>query len=575
MAGVAAVLALIGVWPMLASLVWLASYIGGEMGMVLCWRQISRRLDTADIDGIRKAKLILMSASSGVVCIAAAPFLITPSHGVAAVSLGVLVSTAALMTVAAQHSLSPRMFWFTAPPMALVLELNLARLAEGPAQWMLLALGAGFILNGWRLQGGNALAYNELIRSTIDADLSSKAKSTFLATMSHEIRTPLNGVLGMAQAMSLDQLNTAQRQRLAVVQASGEALLAILDDLLDLSKIEAGRIEIAQDDFDLRETIIGACHVYGSILEEKGVRLIIDTDGLDGVFRGDAGRIRQIVQNLVSNAVKFTAFGSITVVGARTTDGVVISVTDTGIGISEEGRAVLFTEFSQVDQANTRRYGGTGLGLAIVRNLARRMGGEIDVESRLGEGARFIVTLPLAWVGEAAAPAAGPAASAPSLHGARLLRLDAPDPAPALAASDPGSAQTLTGPPLRLLVAEDNPTNQMILRSILQYAHVASLFVENGRDAVAAWSQDQWDLVLMDVQMPVMDGLEATRTIRASERAQGRRPTLIYAMTADVMFHQVSEHRAAGMDGHVSKPLQVRVLFDLLAEIGDRRDAAE
>ena len=570
MGGVAAVLGLIGVWPMIASLLWLACYIGGEMGMVFCWRRISRRLPTADIDVIRRAKLILMSASSGVVCIAAAPFLITPSHGVAAVSLGVLVSTAALMTVAAQHSLSPRMFWFTAPPMALVLELNLARLAEGPPQWMLLALGAGFILNSWRLQGANAVAYNELIRSTIDADLSSKAKSTFLATMSHEIRTPLNGVLGMAQAMSLDQLNSAQRQRLAVVQASGEALLAILDDLLDLSKIEAGRIEIAQDEFDLRGTIIGACHVYGSILEEKGVRLIIDTDGLEGVFRGDAGRIRQIVQNLVSNAVKFTAFGSITVVGARTAEGVVISVTDTGIGISEEGRAVLFTEFSQVDQANTRRYGGTGLGLAIVRNLARRMGGEIDVESRLGEGARFIVTLPLTWVREGAPPFAAPSAGPSSIQRPRRLQIDMPD-----SPADSAAVQATDGPPLRLLVAEDNPTNQMILRSILQYAHVTTLFVENGRDAVAAWSQDQWDLVLMDVQMPVMDGLEATRTIRASEGTLGRRPTLIYAMTADVMFHQVSEHRAAGMDGHVTKPLQVQVLFDLLAEIGDRRDAAE
>jgi signal transduction histidine kinase len=560
--GVAAVTTVLGVWPPWAAGLWLACYIAGELGLTYYWSRVRSRLQTATLAYITHVKLMLMGISGAVVAVGAVPFLLTPGHGTAAAALGVLVSSAALMTVAAQHSLSPRMFWFTAPMMAVVLQLNIYQLTEGPPRWMLLILGVGFLINCWRLQGANAIAYSQLIRTTVDADLASKAKSTFLATMSHEIRTPLNGVLGMAQAMSLDKLEPAQRQRLAVVQSSGEALLAILDDLLDLSKIEAGRIEIAQDDFDLTDTIISACHVYHSILEEKGVRLIIDTARINGVFRGDAGRIRQIIQNLVSNAVKFTAFGAITVVGERTVDGVRISVTDTGIGISDEGRAALFTEFSQVDQANTRRYGGTGLGLAIVRNLARLMGGEIEVESRLGEGARFTVTLPLAWVRPQGGAGAGIdlATSSPTGDIATPLSFD---------------TRLMTGAPLRLLVAEDNPTNQMILRSILEFAHVDCFYVENGRDAVAAWSRDHWDLVLMDVQMPVMDGLDATRAIRQREQADGRTATLIYAMTADVMFHQVSEHRAAGMDGHIGKPLQVRVLFDLLSEIGARRAAAE
>jgi len=552
--GVAAVTAYIGVWPPLAAGLWLAAYICGELGLTYYWSRVRSRLPDATLAFVTRVKLTLMCISSFVVTIGTLPFLLTPGHGVAAAGLGILVSTAALMTVAAQHSLSPRMFWFTAPPMALALELNIIPLAEGPTRWLLLLLGVGFLINCWRLQVANAVAYSQLIRSTIDADLASKAKSTFLATMSHEIRTPLNGVLGMAQAMSLDQLALPQRQRLAVVQSSGEALLAILDDLLDLSKIEAGRIEIASEEFDLTHTIVSACHVYRSILEEKGVRLVIDTALIEGVFRGDAGRIRQIVQNLVSNAVKFTAFGAITVVGERTPGGVRISVTDTGIGISEDGRAALFTEFSQVDQANTRRFGGTGLGLAIVRNLARLMGGEIDVESRLGEGARFTVSLPLPYVG----PLDGQAGLAALSTGQAATDVLPPD----------------LGAPLRVLVAEDNPTNQMILRSVLAFAPVDCVYVENGQEAVAVWSQGTWDLVLMDVQMPVMDGLDATRAIRAREQSDQRPATLIYAMTADAMFHQVSEHRAAGMDGHIAKPLQVRALFDLLSEIGARRAAA-
>ncbi len=560
--GVAAVTYVIGVWPLMLAGLWLAAYIAGELGLTYYWSRVRSRLPTATLAYVTQVKLTLMVISSAVVGIGTIPFLLTPGHGIAAAGLGILVSTAALMTVAAQHSLSPRMFWFTAPPMALALEINIYPLAEGPSRWLLLLLGGGFLINCWRLQVANAVAYSQLIRSTVDADLASKAKSTFLATMSHEIRTPLNGVLGMAQAMSLDQLSLPQRQRLAIVQSSGEALLAILDDLLDLSKIEAGRVEISQDDFDLTHTIVSACHVYRSILEEKGVRLVIDTAEIDGVFRGDAGRIRQIVQNLVSNAVKFTAFGSITVVGRRAADGVRISVTDTGIGISDEGRAALFTEFSQVDQANTRRFGGTGLGLAIVRNLARLMGGEIEVESRLGEGARFTVTLPLPFVRASEMPAGTPGPQMVSLAGEAAAAL-------------PFDAPLMTGKPLRLLVAEDNPTNQMILRSILEFANVEGVFVENGLDAVSAWAQGSWDLVLMDVQMPEMDGLDATRAIRRRERDDPRPPTLIYAMTADAMYHQVSEHRAAGMDGHISKPLQVRVLFDLLSEVAARRVPAE
>ncbi len=369
----------------------------------------------------------------------------------------------------------------------------------------------------------------------VAAESANAAKSTFLATMSHEIRTPLNGVLGMAQAMAGDELSDRQRDRLSVIHRSGEALLAILNDVLDLSKIEAGKLELEQLEFELAEVARGAYSAFTALANKKGLSFALDIEQARGRYMGDPTRLRQILYNLISNALKFTEQGEIRVVAKRTEAGLQISVSDTGVGIAPESLSKLFAKFDQLDSSTTRRFGGTGLGLAICRELAHLMDGEIGVESDLGLGSKFTIRLPMPWVGEERALAPVVAA-----------KTDAPEIA------------------LRVLAAEDNAVNQLVLKTLLHQMGVDPVVVENGRLAVEAWETGDWDVILMDVQMPVMDGLTATAAIRNREADTGRPRTPIIALTANAMSHQVEQYITAGMDGHVAKPIQASDLFDAL-----------
>jgi signal transduction histidine kinase/AmiR/NasT family two-component response regulator len=370
------------------------------------------------------------------------------------------------------------------------------------------------------------------------ADAANRAKSEFLATMSHEIRTPLNGVLGMAQAMAMNRLSKAQRERLQVIGHSGEMLLALVNDVLDLSKIEAGRLELDLADFDLEALVRGVQANFQPMAEGKGLAFSVAVgEGAGGTWRGDAVRVRQILYNLVSNAVKFTAAGSVEVCIAATDAGLECAVSDTGIGISPDKVEGLFDKFVQADASTTRRYGGTGLGLAICRELCDAMGGAIDVESEPGRGSKFTVRLPLARV-DARRPAA-------------------PQPAAVEAASDER--------PLRILAAEDKPVNQLVLKTLLGQFGLEPVIVANGEEAVAAWEQGDWDVILMDAQMPVMDGVTATRRIRSREAAARRPATPIIALTANAMAHQAEAYLAAGMNSVVAKPIQVAQLLEAIA----------
>lgn len=378
----------------------------------------------------------------------------------------------------------------------------------------------------------------ELARSAAAANAANTAKSNFLAAMSHEIRTPLNGILGMAQAMARDDLPETQRERLTVVQESGEALLQILNDVLDLSKVEAGRLELEQQEFDLEELVAGAMRVYAPLAAQKGIEFTADVHrSAVGCYRGDPLRLRQILSNLLSNAVKFTAQGEVRVGVRRASGRVRLQVRDTGIGIPAERQATLFRKFEQGDASTTRRFGGTGLGLAISRELARLMGGDIGVDSAPGAGATFWAQLPLRR-----APRPARRAGAPTRPG----------------------ANSMAG--LRILVAEDNPTNQLVVRTLLDQLGLAITMVSDGLAAVEAAAQDEFDLILMDVQMPRMDGPTATSAIRANEQASGRGRIPILALTANAMTHQVEEYRAAGMDGLVTKPIVVADLLSAIAE---------
>ena len=392
------------------------------------------------------------------------------------------------------------------------------------------------------------LAEQALLQAKEEAEAATRAKSAFLATMSHEIRTPLNGVLGMAQAMVRDELSERQRERLEVVRHSGESLLAILNDVLDLSKIEAGKLELEQTEFEIAELARAAHATFAATAQAKGLVFELKVDrGARGVYVGDTVRVRQILSNLVSNALKFTDQGGVKVTVGRHRGALTLTVSDTGIGIPAEKLFSLFHKFEQADASTTRRYGGTGLGLAICRDLAEMMGGAITAQSKLGEGATFTVELPLKRVARAAPPRTSRRRAEPSR---------APD-----------------GRALRVLAAEDNSMNQLVLKTLLAQIGVEPVIVADGRAAVEAWAREPWDLILMDVQMPEMDGPTATAIIRARETGEGRPRTRIVALTANAMDHQVSEYRAAGMDGFVAKPIEAGRLYEVVLAAAEQAES--
>ncbi|HEX7947389.1 MAG TPA: ATP-binding protein, partial [Phenylobacterium sp.] len=381
-------------------------------------------------------------------------------------------------------------------------------------------------------------AMRELEQARDAANAANVLKTQFLANMSHEIRTPLNGVLAMAEVMALSDLAPVQRDRLDVIRRSGGLLLAVLNDVLDLSKIEAGKLSLFEDDFDVAEVAGQARGTYEIMAQAKGLAFSLEvSEAASGWWRGDADRLRQIVGNLLSNAVKFTPQGSVTAeVDLGPSGALRIVVSDTGVGIAPEKLPSLFEKFTQADNSATRRFGGTGLGLAICRELTQMMGGSIDVESREGHGSTFTVELPLTRGAAVAAVAAD-------------------------------AAQPNEDGDLRILAAEDNPTNQQVLAAVLGSLGIDVHIVPDGKEAVEAWRTGAYDLILMDIQMPVMDGISAAAAIREAEKTLTRRRTPIIALTANALTHQVEEYLAVGMDAHVAKPIEIAKLYDAISAV--------
>ena len=378
------------------------------------------------------------------------------------------------------------------------------------------------------------------------AEAANEAKSTFLATMSHEIRSPMNGVIGMSGLLLNTPLDADQRELATLVHDSPESLLAIINDILDFSKIEAGRMELESQPFALRECVDAALNLVRARAAEKGVALTASIDAdVPVAVAGDVTRLRQVLLNLLSNAIKFTDKGEValTVRRGSADDEVVFVVRDSGIGLSEEGLGKLFKSFSQADSSTTRIYGGTGLGLAISKRLAELMGGTMGAESAgPGRGSSFRFSI------------RAPAASAPRL-------------VPASPVMDPGMAARH---PLRILLAEDNLVNQKLALRLLALMGYRADLASNGAEAIEAIERQAYDLVLMDVQMPELDGLEASRRI-VERWPEGRRPRIV-AMTANATQGDREMCIAAGMNGYMTKPIRVEQLIESLTQTSPRRN---
>lgn len=387
-------------------------------------------------------------------------------------------------------------------------------------------------------------SYNQLEELAIKANAASQAKSSFLATMSHEIRTPMNGIIGMVGILKQSELSLEQKDSLNIIDFSANNLLAIVNDILDFSKIESGQIELESIPFDLHRSIEDIIKLMSFKTTDKNIALKREIDDDVPVYAiGDPVRINQIILNLTNNAIKFTEKGSVKIklenIGSTEKEIFIkISIIDTGIGISEDAKENLFKEFFQANNSISRKYGGTGLGLAISKKLTELIGGKIGVESTLGKGSTFWFTLKVLTCSKEK--------FLQSKHQPIIKKMDHK---------------------LEVLVAEDNLINQKIVMANLKKMGHKVDVASNGQIAIELFKQKAYDIILMDVQMPEVNGIEATQTIRQIEENEGRNPIYIVAMTANVLKEDIEHYLEIGMNTCLSKPFKVEELVNILDQI--------
>ncbi len=382
----------------------------------------------------------------------------------------------------------------------------------------------------------------ELVKAKKAAEAAAEAKSIFLANMSHEIRTPMNGIIGMVDILKKTPLTPEQKEYVQIIESSGENLLTIINDILDYSKIEAGRIELEKIPINLREEINNVVKILQIQADRKNLPLIVEiNDDVPQYLIGDPVRLKQIIINLVNNAIKFTEKGSIRIIVEKqqingTKAHLLFKVIDTGIGISEEGKKRLFKSFSQVDRSTTRKFGGTGLGLAISKNLTEMMGGEIGLESEVGAGSTFWFTVVLEITDKE---------NYEKNH--KTEKID--------------DIKEKLKVKLNVLLVEDNVINQKVaLVNLNNLGHNTDV-ANNGKEAVEMFRKKEYDLIFMDIQMPEMDGIEATKKIREIEKNNNAiRKIPIIAMTANTMEGDKEKYLQAGMNDYVSKPFKQKEL---------------